>query len=163
MASTSARAQEVILYPAYIDVEKSWGGGRRVCKKLAVERPDAREMYDAIARGLHLDARLEMDKKYSRDWLNPGRVRVQLRRTDGVPCNTDIPSKTVLLTKCAELCAKHPERAKRLAEIKKMEAQMFSGGGPLPNVSQKAADKAQASTSGGKGGGKSNKKKGKRK
>jgi hypothetical protein len=123
----------------------------------AVERPHAVEMYDAITKGLCLTARLEMDKRYSRDWMTPGRVRVKLRRRDGELCNTDIPTKSVLLVQCSKLCAKLQDRPRRLEEMKKYEAHLFSGGG-APVRESKAS-----SSAGDKAARGSNKKKGKKK
>jgi hypothetical protein len=91
-------------------------------------------MYDAITRGLALNARLDMEKAYSRDWLTRGRVHVELKRNDGVPCNADIPSKLILLVRCAELCARHADRPKRLEHYDRYEQQLFSGGAAQPKT-----------------------------
>ena len=122
----------------------------------AVERPDAHEMLDAIKHGLKLDARVEEGKQYSRDWQNPGRVRVGLRQPDGRPCNTDIPTKAALLVKCSELCKRHQGRKNRLEQIQKLEAAMFSGGAATPKENKAAGGSTEKV-------GKSGKKKGKKK
>ena len=96
-------------------------------------------MYDAVTKGLNLEVEAELERKYSRDWMQIGRLRVSLKDPDGVLCDASIPDKKTLLLRCAELCARHPERPLRLAELKKFEAQMYSslapgGGGPtLPS------------------------------
>lgn len=126
-------------------------------------------MHDAIIKGLALEASLEMKKCYSRDFLTPGRVKVILKDSDGLLCDDSIPNKQVLLVKCAELCARHAERPKRLAELKRFEEQICSlkpVAGPGGKASAAGAGKGegagtQASTS--KAGGKSSKKKGKKK
>ena len=124
----------------------------------AVERPHAAEMYDAVTKGLCLDAKLEMTKSYSRDWLTRGRIRVALKRSDGAPVNTDIRTKLELLVKCAELCARHPHRAQRIEEQAKHEAMLFSGGAAQPKTKAAAGgDKGAAKA--GKGGKKKGKKK----
>jgi SRP19 protein len=120
----------------------------------AVERPFAPEMYDAIVKGLCLNARLEMNKKYSRDWLNPGRVCVTLKRGDGAPCNTEVPTKAVLLTKCADLCKRHHSRPKRLEDMKKQEVLLFTGGAPPPKDNKASAAGVEKSGKGGKKKGK---------
>ena len=124
-----------------------------------MERPHVVEMYDSITKGLCLQAQLELDKKYSRDWLNPGRVRVSLKRADGAPCNADIPTKTALLLKCSDLCKRHQDRPRRLEETKKMEVQLFAGGAAPPKESTKGGDKGGAEKSGKVGKGKKGKKK----
>jgi signal recognition particle subunit SRP19 len=104
-------------------------------------------MYDAITRGLSLNARLEMNKAYSRDWLTRGRVHVELKSGTGAPCNKDIPSKLVLLVKCAELCARHSSRQERLKRHALYEQQLFSGGGMQPKTKGAAASsKGSAAT-----------------
>lgn len=159
----------VTLYPAYLDAEKTWRQGRRVPKGSAVERPDAREMSDVIHSGLGLEVCLEGDKRYSRDFLTPGRVKVRLKDDDGSLCDDSIPNKQVLMVKCAELCAKHATRPKRLAELKRFEEQLCSlkpiagaGGKAASGVGKgDGASTSQQSTA--KSGGKSSKKKGKKK
>lgn len=133
----------------------------------AVERPDAREMHDAIVKGLALEACLEAKKHYSRDFLTPGRVKVILKDDDGLLCDDTIPNKQALLVKCAELCARHADRPKRLAELKHFEEQLCSlkpvaGPGSKASTSgtEGAGTSQQASSS--KAGGKSSKKKGKK-
>jgi signal recognition particle subunit SRP19 len=136
----------------------------------AVERPDAAEMCDAIKGGLGLDVCLEANKHYSRDFLTPGRVKVRLKDDDGNLCDDSIPNKQALMVKCAELCARHALRPKRLAELKRFEEQLCSLK-PVPGPGGKASTPGAAKGDGAgtsqqassKAGGKSNKKKGKKK
>jgi hypothetical protein len=74
----------------------------------ACEAPNALEIYECIINGLKLEAEAEM-KSYPRDWLVPGRVRVRLRRDDGVLANPDIPSRelAVLNHLPPQPCCKH--------------------------------------------------------
>lgn len=131
----------------------------------AVIAPDCREMCDALVEGLKLEAKLEIQKNYSRDWMTPGRVRVIYKDAAGNAVRPDIPNKQVLIAKCAELCARHPQRQERLAEMKRFEETMCSvrgpGGASSSKTSAKSATASQAAPS--KGNGKSNKKKGKKK
>jgi hypothetical protein len=127
-------------------------------------------MCDAIRAGLGLDVCLEANKQYSRDSLTPGRVKVRLRDEDGNLCDDSIPTKQVLLVKCAELCARHALRPKRLAELKRFEEQLCSlkpVAGPGAKASTSSASKGEGSgtstQASSKAGGKSNKKKGKKK
>ena len=122
-------------------------------------------MHDALVEGLKLEAKLELDKSYSRDWMTPGRVRVIFKDPDGKAKRSDILNKQALIAKCAELCARHPQREARLAEMKRFEESMCSTRGAAPSSSKGSTAKAglasQAASS--KGSSKSNKKKGKKK
>lgn len=125
-------------------------------------------MHDAIIKGLHLQASLEMKKHYSRDALTPGRVKVVLKDSDGLLCDDSIPTKQVLLVKCAEMCARHAERPRRLAEIKRFEEQLCSlkplgGPGGKASGAGKGEGAGTSQGSASKASGKSNKKKGKKK
>jgi SRP19 protein len=93
-------------------------------------------MYDAITKGLNLVATIE-NKAYSRDWLTPGRLRVQLKHADGTSVNPEVSTKAALLQQCAVFCSRHADRPRRLDEIKKFEAQLFGGGMPTPAASGK--------------------------
>ena len=96
-------------------------------KDLCCEAPTSLEIYDSV-RHLGLPAVLEPGKAYSRDWLTPSRVKVQLLGPDGrTPLIPDIPDKRVLLRRVAELVPRHAGRQ----------------------------NKGQGSGSGGAGGGKS--------
>lgn len=117
-------------------------------------------MCEAVIKGLQMTAILEQNKSYSRDWLSPGRVRVKLKQPNGKPVRPDIPSKAVLLVKCAELCAQHPLRPQRLAETERYEEQLFSGGATAAGKGGKGAagaagaEKAATKAKGGKKKGK---------
>lgn len=130
----------------------------------AVLAPDCREMCDVIVEGLKLEAKLEISKSYSRDWMTPGRVRVIFKDANGRTKNPDIPNKQALIAKCAELCAKHPRRENRLAEMKRFEETICATRGPGASSSKASANKTSSQGTASKGsGGKSNKKKGKKK
>ncbi|KAJ1971216.1 signal recognition particle subunit, partial [Dimargaris xerosporica] len=68
----------VCLYPAYFDRSRSLQMGRRVSHDVAVDRPKARHIAEAVSR-LHLRLLYEPEKIYPRDFLNPGRVKVELK------------------------------------------------------------------------------------
>lgn len=138
--------KRVILYPNYIDVNKTVAEGRRISKDKACDKPHVVEMLDACNKGLKLQAQIE-DKSYSRDWLVRGRIRVQLKDSNGKPVNPEIPSRTELMIRVAKLVPQHPMRSKRaLAQQQQQEKEA-------------AAQAAGASsTSGGKSKGKDKKK-----
>ena len=68
------------LYPVYFDASRSRAQGRRVSSKLAVKNPLAREIANACSR-LRLPALLEPERVHPKDWSNPGRVKVGLKKT----------------------------------------------------------------------------------
>lgn len=77
------------LYPVYFDQTRTRAEGRKVSRKLAVANPLAREIVDAV-QVLGLRAGFEGDKIHPKDWANPGRVRVGMRRENGSMINDEI-------------------------------------------------------------------------
>lgn len=67
---------KLIIWPAYIDSEKTKKEGRRISKKDAIPSPKLREISNA-ARKLKLNPEVENNKFYSRSWWeSPGRVTI---------------------------------------------------------------------------------------
>jgi signal recognition particle subunit SRP19 len=67
------------LYPVYFDANRSRAEGRRVGSDLAVKDPLAREIANACSR-LRLPTLLEPEKTHPKDWANPGRVKIDLKK-----------------------------------------------------------------------------------
>lgn len=67
------------LYPVYFDASRTRAEGRRVSAALAVKNPLAREIANACSR-LRLQTLLEPEKIHPKDWSNPGRVKVALKK-----------------------------------------------------------------------------------
>ena len=68
---------ENVIWPAYLDVERTRGAGRRVPRELAVEDPTVDEIAKAVQQ-IGYDAIVERDKSYSREpWKTTGRVVVR--------------------------------------------------------------------------------------
>lgn len=83
------------LYPVYFDKTRSRAEGRKVGSELAVENPLAREIVDAVQMlGLHVG--LEPEKLHPKDWANPGRVRVLLKK-DGKLVNPKIKNSALFI------------------------------------------------------------------
>lgn len=78
-ADRAAYASFQCLYPLYFDASRSRAEGRRVPAHLAVRNPLARDIATACSR-LRLATLLEPDKMHPRDWANPGRVKVGLKK-----------------------------------------------------------------------------------
>ncbi|KAI3945041.1 hypothetical protein MKW92_000830 [Papaver armeniacum] len=88
---------------------------------------------------LKLPYAIEINKAYPRDFMQVGRVRVQLKREDGTLCNPDIKSRKDMMHQVAAMVPRHPGRNKKQAAASSSSA---SAG----------ASKAGTSSKGGKGG-----------
>ncbi|URE43871.1 Signal recognition particle 19 kDa, partial [Musa troglodytarum] len=101
-----------VIYPVYINSKKTVTEGRRVSATKACENPTCIEIGDCCSY-LKVPFAIELDKAYSRDFMQRGRVRVLLKREDGSLYNTDIGSKKQLMLRVAELIPKHHGRTKK--------------------------------------------------
>jgi signal recognition particle subunit SRP19 len=71
---------EVVVWPAYIDSEKSRGDGRKIPAKSAVASPKLTEIQKA-AKKLGLKPKTEKDKAYPKTWWKKsGLVRVEKKK-----------------------------------------------------------------------------------
>ncbi|XGI83176.1 signal recognition particle subunit SRP19/SEC65 family protein [Halorutilales archaeon Cl-col2-1] len=67
---------ETIIWPAYLDADKSRSEGRRIPEDTAVSSPTLQEVANAV-RQIGYDPVVETDKKYPRSWWEAkGRVRL---------------------------------------------------------------------------------------
>ncbi|RYP74963.1 hypothetical protein DL770_007516 [Monosporascus sp. CRB-9-2] len=67
------------IYPVYFDATRTRAEGRRVPASLAVANPLAREIATACAQ-LRLQPVFEAHRAHPKDWANPGRVKVPLKK-----------------------------------------------------------------------------------
>ena len=68
---------ENVIWPAYLDADRSRGEGRRVPSDLAVAEPTVEEIAKAVQQ-IGYDAIVEREKAYSREpWQRRGRVVVR--------------------------------------------------------------------------------------
>ena len=67
---------ENVIWPAYLDAEKTRSEGRRVAKELAVEEPTVDEIAKAVQQ-VGYDAVIERSKTYPREYESRGRVVVK--------------------------------------------------------------------------------------
>lgn len=67
---------ENIIWPAYVDAEKSRDEGRRVAMELAIEEPSVDEIAKAVQQ-VGYDAVIERDKTYPREYEERGRVLIK--------------------------------------------------------------------------------------
>lgn len=73
------------IYPVYFDSTRSREEGRRVPKQDAVSNPLAREIVDALSHigsthQVPLQIVFEPTKTHPKDWANPGRIRVLVKK-----------------------------------------------------------------------------------
>ncbi|KAI5466951.1 signal recognition particle, SRP19 subunit [Mariannaea sp. PMI_226] len=102
-AARATYASYQCLYPVYFDATRSRAEGRRVPAELAVKNPLAREIANACSR-LQLPTLLEPEKVHPKDWANPGRVKVGLKKTP----NTSVKNKHHLYRLIAEHLKANP-------------------------------------------------------
>ena len=69
----------ICVYPNYLDANKTVAEGRRISKSIAVPSPNVRELGE-VCSALGLKYAIE-DKAYPRDWLVPGRVRIERKES----------------------------------------------------------------------------------
>ena len=82
----------VMLYPTYVDSDKSWSGGRRVPLQCATPAPSARELARACEH-LQLKHTLESGKTYPREPRRKGRVRAELFDSEHRPVLPSLPNR----------------------------------------------------------------------
>lgn len=78
---------ENVIWPAFLDADRTRSEGRRVSLDLAVTKPTVDEIASAVQQ-VGYDATIERDKTYPREYEPRGRVLVQ---------NADDASKSDLL------------------------------------------------------------------
>ncbi|WPH03437.1 Signal recognition particle SEC65 subunit [Acrodontium crateriforme] len=100
------------IYPVYFDATRSREQGRRVSKEDAVKNPLAREIVDALQyiggkHNIPFQVMLEPAKTHPKDWANPGRVKVLVKK-DGEPISPKVQNKHHLYKMIAEFLRANP-------------------------------------------------------
>ncbi|GAA5880577.1 hypothetical protein JCM16303_005436 [Sporobolomyces ruberrimus] len=99
------------IYPIYVDTKHpQQDGKRRVSKSVGLEWPLAEQMSKAC-RMMGYETVFEPSKTHPKDWANPGRVRIQIKREDGKPTVASIPNKRVLLRRICDSLRPHQPTA----------------------------------------------------
>ena len=133
--------------------------GRRVPHSKAIERPTIVDIAE-IAIQLDLPYVIEQDKGYPRDYMQLGRVRVQLLDDNGKPLNPKIKNKKQFLSYCCDNIEKLKNRPARVEKLIKMEQQEQAF---FQSEKEKAAEKKEQSQKESEASGGGNKKKNKHK
>jgi len=103
--------RRVIIWPVYIDQQKSVAEGRKIPQRYCVEYPQMSDLKDVLAH-LGFDHAYEDSKAYSRDLTQYGRFRVTLRDpVTGQPKVEGITTRRALLQAVCEHIPKLKSRA----------------------------------------------------
>ncbi|XP_065076833.1 signal recognition particle 19 kDa protein [Ochlerotatus camptorhynchus] len=126
------RERWVCIYPAYINKKKTRQEGRRIPKDLCVENPSYQEIRDVL-HVLNLNVIVE-NKLYSREKSKElayrGRIRVQLKDSDGSPIKQEFPSRDSLLAYLGKTIPQLKTRQGKPAEpVAQVHASAGSSGG----------------------------------
>ncbi|GAA5965008.1 hypothetical protein JCM3765_004826 [Sporobolomyces pararoseus] len=100
-----------MIYPIYVDTKQPQQDGcRRVSKSVGLEWPLAEQMAKAC-RMIGYETVFEPLKCHPKDWANPGRIRVQMKKPDGSPTIPSITTKRILLKRICDSLRSHQPRA----------------------------------------------------
>jgi len=143
-----------VIYPSYLDANKTVKKGRRVSKDEAVPTPTVTDISYALQK-LNIRHAVQPYKGYSRDitcqWENPGRVLVDVPSTMVVPEGTETqnPKKILMkeLTNIIPSLAYRIERLKREAEESKIREEEERKQKESATAAEKAAAAAKKNAS----------------
>ncbi len=145
------------IYPIYLNRAKKQSEGRRVPLSKSVDRPSVIDLGE-ICLQLRLPYLIEGNKCYCRDYTQRGRIRVQLKQSDGTAYNANIHNKNQFLLYAGENIPKlknYNSRVEAAIKAEKEELAMF-----LPQAAQQQAreEKKNEEAGGGNTSGKKKKK-----
>ncbi|EJD39192.1 signal recognition particle, SRP19 subunit [Auricularia subglabra TFB-10046 SS5] len=125
------------VYPIYIDAKRPYGPTqRRLARSKAVWWPLSQDLSDA-ARKLGLQCLHESTKFHPRDWENPGRIKVLLKK-DGRAVHPSIKTKRQLVERLAAVVQMaHPEWVPKGVDAEE------KAGGPSSSSAQKGKAKGR--------------------
>ncbi|KAM3422656.1 hypothetical protein BST61_g144 [Cercospora zeina] len=124
------------IYPIYFDASRSRAQGRRVSKADAVPNPLAREIVEALAwigneKGAALQIALDPMKTHPKDWANPGRVKVEVKR-EGKRVWEGVENKHHLYKLISTYLKSHPADEKTPLKMQVPGLPMPKDGKPIP-------------------------------
>src|SRR3989338_9809050 len=90
------KARWAVVWPVYLNSKKTTKQGRRVPMEIAVDNPTLDEIAQAC-QALGLATHVERTKKYPRDFLLVGRVRVELKDENGTLTKPEITNRTCFI------------------------------------------------------------------
>eukprot|EP00045_Choanoeca_perplexa_P001449 m.19730 g.19730 ORF g.19730 m.19730 type:complete len:170 (+) comp10949_c0_seq2:103-612(+) len=145
----------IVLYPVYIDSNRTVKEGRRINKEKAVENPTNKEIYSVLLKLSQEEGAkigFEPTKFYSRNRLLQGRFRIQLKNSDGSPKVFMLPTRQAWFEYIATQIKAIPDR---VAEPK-IELMILypetKGKPPAPKASSAPTTPSKAASKQAKGG-----------
>lgn len=143
-ADPSVQPRWICIYPAYINSRRTQEEGRKICKTKAVDNPKVSEIKDVLTYH-NFNFIVEETKQYPRDSFKDafckGRVRVQIKKSDGSPFNEKFATRKDLMILLGEM-------------IPKLKGRQSKGA-----TSSESSQASSSSSSSGGGGNKKGKKK----
>ncbi|CAK1362321.1 Signal recognition particle SEC65 subunit [Cercospora beticola] len=124
------------IYPVYFDASRTRAQGRRVSKEDAVQNPLAREIVEALAsigneKGAALQIALDPMKTHPKDWANPGRVKVEVKK-EGKKVWDGVENKHHLYKLISAYLKSHPADEKTPLKMQVPGLPMPKDGKPIP-------------------------------
>ena len=105
----SLQQRWICIYPAYFNSRRTQQEGRKVSQSRSVDNPKVNEIKDVLTYH-KFNFVVEETKQYPRDSFKDafckGRVRVQLKNSDGTPFNKDFKSRKDILFMLGEMIPK---------------------------------------------------------
>lgn len=120
---TSLFCRWICIYPAYINSKKTLAEGRRIPKSSCVENPTYNEIRDVcVAAGLNCVAENKLySRERSKELLQRGRIRVQIKKDDGELFSEDFPTRESIMLHLGKMIPK--------LKTRQPKADGHSGGG----------------------------------
>jgi signal recognition particle subunit SRP19 len=145
-----AHDSRVIIYPVYLNANASVADGRKLARSACCDAPHVLEIRDVIEKHLKLPCEIE-DKHHSRDTWQRGRVRVTLKKDDGMPLAREISTRGALLTEVARMIPKLPARTPGTSAHKERVARMPTPGEILTQFTSQAGQAGAAAAAARRG------------
>ncbi|XP_028313788.1 signal recognition particle 19 kDa protein isoform X2 [Gouania willdenowi] len=124
------RERFICVYPVYINSKKTLAEGRRIPSEKAVENPSCAEIKDVLtAAGMNVYVENKIHpREWNRDVTFRGRVRVQLKNTDGALCQDKFTSRKDVMLYVAEMIPRLKTRTVKSGAGGDSSAQQSEGG-----------------------------------
>lgn len=127
----SVQQRWICIYPAYINSRRTQEEGRKISKINSVDNPKVSEIKDVLTYH-NFNFVVEETKQYPRDSFKDafckGRVKVQIKKSDGSPCNEKFTTRRDLMILLGEMIPKLKGRQSKGATSSEA-SQASSGGG----------------------------------
>ena len=145
----SLQQRWICIYPAYFNSRRTQQEGRKVSKSNAVDNPKVNEIKDILTYH-KFNFVVEEAKQYPRDCCKDafckGRVRVQLKNSDGTPFNNEYKTRKDILYMLSEMIPKLKGRQTKAATggsgtSESSTQQQPSGGGTSGGANKKGKKK----------------------